>query len=178
MGGRKVIGTVNLILGVTMVLLVGEFCQADTEANLLSLQERVTALEEVFDVQVNNWQAQIGDPPGAEKPDFDDSQWEAADVGYRWEAGSVCWFRRWIEVPQKVAGMPVEGVRLGIRLNVENGRIYVNGELRQEFEWSEGYAVLTELARPGDRFLVAVRAVSKPFPGFRPWPGSLMAADL
>ncbi len=153
-------------------------CGAGTSVaapSMLDVQERLDALEIRFAMHLDGWRAHLGDVPGAERPGFDDSDWEVVDRGYVWDVpNSICWFRRWIEIPKTLGGLPVDGAQIAVRLEVDNGGgVYVNGELRQEtFDWADGYAVLTESARPGDRFLVAVRGVNRPG-----W-GSLKAADL
>jgi hypothetical protein len=129
------------------------------------LQTRIENLEQRFDTDVNGWRAYVGDPPGAELPNFDDSAWETISIGFAWEEpNSICWFRRWVEVPEEVGGVPVLGARLAMRLNVDNGgAVYVNGAREQEnFDWADGFAVLSESARPGERFLVAVRGINRP----------------
>ncbi|MEO2048350.1 MAG: hypothetical protein ABGX16_17500, partial [Pirellulales bacterium] len=142
---------------------------------MLPIHERITQLEYLFDTQMNNWLIRIGDVPHAEATDFDDSLWQQADIGFQWDTPySLCWFRRRIEVPQQLAGLPTTGQPLAIRIAIDNGgSIYVDGQLKHmKFDRSEGYAVLTESAKPGDRYLVAIRGINRPG-----W-GSLLDARL
>ena len=168
------------ILLVSVALMTGYVCWAETAPTVLELQAGLARVENVFDTQLNGWRTYGGDPAGAEKPDSDDSAWDIVDVGHGWPAESICWLRRWIEVPQKVAGLPVEGSEVTIQFKMDNPAcVYVNGALTQEIDWyGKGSVVLTEAARPGERFLVAVRAEGGGHIGFRPWPGTLENAQL
>ncbi|MCP4642495.1 MAG: hypothetical protein GY851_18765, partial [bacterium] len=168
------------ILSLLVTFVMGGMCWAETTPTMLELQAGLARVENVFDTQVNGWRAYGGDPSGAETSEFDDSAWDVVDVGHAWPAESICWLRRWIEVPQKVAGLPAEGAGLSIRFKMDNpARIYVNGALKQEIDWyGKGNIVLTEAAKLGDRFLVAVRAEGGGHIGFRPWPGTLENAQL
>ena len=61
-----------------------------------------------------------------------------------------------------ISGVPSTDAQISIRLRMDNcGRVYVNGELKQDFEWGrEKPVVLVESARPGDKVVIAIRGDS------------------
>lgn len=163
-----------------LLLLFGMTLTAQGATSILKIRGRLSAIERVFDGRVNGWKVHEGDPDGARNPDFDDAAWEDADVGFTWTPDSICWLRRVIDIPETICGVPGAGARVSLRLKMDNcGAVYVNGELQQDFEWGrEQPVVLSESARPGDRIVIAIRADSAAYPGFRPWPGALNEAEF
>jgi len=172
--------TIKIRVILVVLIVVPQVCLlwprvTHASSGMLALHQRLEQLEHRFNTQVNGWRVCLGDIQGAEAIDFDDSMWETADIGYRWDIpNSVCWFRRWIKIPRQLGGLPTNGVRVALRLSIDNGgSIYVNGELKQaQFDRDGGYTVLTESASPGKRYLVAVRGINRPG-----W-GALLKADL
>ncbi|MBP1656859.1 MAG: alpha-mannosidase, partial [Bacteroidetes bacterium] len=91
-------------------------------------------------------------------PGFDDSKWETLKLDQRAYSDS-CWLRKLVVLPDRIMGEPVQG-RIRILLTLDDyGSLWVNGEPRGKFLW-DGSFVLTEEARPGDRFMLAIRAVN------------------
>ncbi len=91
-------------------------------------------------------------------PEFDDSKWETLKLEQRVYPDS-CWLRKEVVLPGRILDRPVEGrIRLLLTLD-DYGSLWVNGEARGKFLW-DGSFVLTEEARPGDRFTLAIRAVN------------------
>ena len=91
-------------------------------SGVLDLQQRMDRLEVRFRTELDGWRAHVGDVPGAERPDYDDGSWDKVNIGFQWDIpNSICWFRRWIDVPKEVGGVPVDGVRLALRLSIDNG---------------------------------------------------------
>ena len=138
---------------------------ASAAPSQLTVNQRIAQLEKQFNTRLNPWQAHTGDIPHAEAIDFDDTHWQSADIGFKWEKPySFCWFRRWIEVPEKLAGVPTAGKPLALRVTVDNGgTIYVNGQMKQtNFDRAAGYAVITESAQPGERYPIAIRGINRP----------------
>ena len=90
------------VASVVLALVVGlGYSPRAFSSGRLVLQTRIEKLEQRFRTEVNGWRAHIGDVPGAEQSDFDDSEWESVDIGFAWEPpNSICWFRRWIVVPE------------------------------------------------------------------------------
>jgi hypothetical protein len=127
-----------------------------------------------LDSNIQTWRWHLGEAAGAERPDFNDSQWQEVELGFRWwPHDSSGWFRTRIIVPESVNGIPVKGGPIRMRAGVDNGaRAYVDGVFKQEFEWSNGDFVLTENAQPGAVISVALQATN------RPGSGSLYEARL
>ena len=121
-------------------------------------------LDRLLDSSLHGWRWCLGDAPGAERPDFDDSQWQAVDLGFEWwPHDSTGWFRTRIAVPEYINGIPTKGAAIRVKAGVDNGaRAYVNGVFAQEFEWAKGDFVLTENAQQGETITVALHAVNRP----------------
>src|SRR5437867_5004593 len=131
-------------------------------------------LDTWLDSDVHNWRWHFGEAPGAERPDFDDSQWQTIDLGFKWwPHDSTGWFRTRITVPETINGISIAGGVIRMKAGVDNAaQAYVNGVLKQDFEWSKGDFALTENARPGEVITVALHAIN------RPGSGSLLEASL
>ena len=121
-------------------------------------------LDELLDSTVHGWRFKLGDIAGAQAPDFDDSGWEAVDVGHRWwPHDSVCWYRKRITIPEAINGIPVAGATVRLRVGIDNeAKAYVNGELEQQFTWDDGDFVIAENAQPGDTVTVALGGINRP----------------
>lgn len=120
-------------------------------------------LDRLLDSRVYHWRWRLGETPGAERAEFDDSEWQAAGLGFQWYPhDSTGWFRTRITVPEQVNGIPTRGGAVRMQVGVDNAaRAYVNGEFRQEFERANGDFVLTENAQPGEVITVALQAVNR-----------------
>jgi hypothetical protein len=131
-------------------------------------------LDRLLDSNVHDWRWSLGEIPGAERPDFDDFQWQAVDLGFKWwPHDSTGWFRTRITIPESINGIPTIGAAVRMRAGVDNGaKAYVNGVFKQEFEWAKGDFVLTDNAQPDETITVALHAVNRP--GF----GGLLQAYL
>ncbi len=127
-----------------------------------------------LDSSVHNWWWHFGEATGAERPEYDDSSWQRVDLGFKWwPHDSTGWFRTRITVPDTINGILVQGATIRMKSGVDNAaQAYVNGVLKQDFEWSKGDFVLTQDARPGDVITVALHAIN------RPGSGSLLNAFL
>lgn len=89
---------------------------------------------------------------------FDDSGWSPLRLDQRLHVDS-CWIRKRVVLPSYVLGRPVRG-RVRLVLSVDDyGFLWVNGESRGRFPW-DGDFELTADAKPGDAFVVAIKAVN------------------
>ncbi len=88
----------------------------------------------------------------------DDSGWETVNAGHGWPGREVVWFRKKVVVPPHFAGMEVV---LGIGIQGD-GEIYVDEKRRAVFAEGDADILLTEKAKAGQTFQVAVRATSRP----------------
>lgn len=135
--------------------------------NLLSIaQTNIDKLTNTIDsltaFSFNNWRIspdlskKIDGNPAS--PGFDDSGWGILKVDEKNYEDS-CWLRKEIILPEKILGKPVEG-KITFLISVDDyGYFYVNGENKGYFPW-DGEFVLTETAKPGDKFLIAVKAIN------------------
>ncbi|MBX7255193.1 MAG: beta-galactosidase [Candidatus Hydrogenedentes bacterium] len=122
------------------------------------------SLQALLDSRVEKWRFQLGDTPGAERPDFDDSSWQRVEPGFKWwPHDSIAWFRTRVTIPESVSGIPVVGHAVRLRVGVDNkAQPYVNGVAQPAFDWDKGDVLLTESARPGEVITVALRAINEP----------------
>ena len=90
--------------------------------------------------------------------DFDDSAWGILNVDQR-NYNDSCWLRKEIILPATILGKPVEG-KVTFLVSVDDyGYFYVNGENKGYFPW-DGEFTLIEYAKPGDKFLIAIKAIN------------------
>ncbi len=121
------------------------------------------ALDSLAVVSFDNWKVSpdlkiariTGDPT---KTGFNDSQWETLKLGQRIYPDS-CWIRKEIVLPDRILGQPVAGTLKFIVTVDDIGYLWVNGEFRGRFPW-DGEFDLTKDAKPGQRFLIAIKAVN------------------
>ena len=96
-----------------------------------------------------------GDPT---KPGFDDSQWNNLLLEQSIYPDS-CWIRKDIVIPEKILGKAVTGpMRLIVAVD-DYGYMWINGESKGYFPW-DGDFLLTENAKPGEKFTIAIRAIN------------------
>jgi hypothetical protein len=120
-----------------------------------------------------------GIEPKAHGP-FDDSAWEQvdnpADLKKPFGPGkfSMAWYRIRVTIPDKVEGKDAAGTAVWFRTKVDDyAEVYVNGKIDLAFGKSGRGAVsgfntynevkLTDNARPGETFQIAVLAINGPF---------------
>jgi hypothetical protein len=85
----------------------------------------------------SDWRVLVGDPQGAEQPDFDDSAWKRVTTPYAWNEDAafrvsihelptgVAWYRKHFRLPPRSEGMKVFLEFEGIR---QAGEVYLNGQ--------------------------------------------------
>ena len=131
-----------------------------------AIDDAIAQFGQITDSTVRDWKIEVSDVPGAVKPDFDDSGWKVVSPEYDWSLKPTAWLRKTITIPEKVGLMPIEGSRVVLRVGIDDlGECYVNGVLRQKFNWDQCHIVLTENARPGEKFVVAVKGINTGGPG-------------
>ena len=84
----------------------------------------------------SDWRVLVGDPQGADRPEFDDSQWKRVTTPYAWNEDSafsvsihdlpvgVAWYRKHFRLPASSVGQKVFLEFEGIR---QAGEVYLNG---------------------------------------------------
>lgn len=96
-----------------------------------------------------------GDPA---KAGFDDSQWRETRLGQEIDVDS-CWIRKVITLPASILGKPVQG-RVGLYVSLDNyGYMWIDGRSEGYFPFEKEF-LLTQDAKPGMEFVVAIRAVN------------------
>jgi alpha-mannosidase len=96
-----------------------------------------------------------GDPTAI---NYDDSNWGTLELNQHITDDS-CWLRKTIVLPKQILGTPVKG-KIMLLLSVDDyGYLWVNGESKGYFPW-DGDFVLTEDAKPGDKFVVVIKAIN------------------
>ena len=127
-------------------------------------QATLDRLESLTNMSQLEWRFHA-DVPHPEEASLDDSGWQTVRVGDKWSTGSRV-LRRTIEIPEQIDGYAVAGCRAKL-------------DLRFDFSWSKGPVMisvfsngslvsrgdddmqqpilLTEEARPGQKFLIAIR---------------------
>lgn len=126
-------------------------------------------LEAATILPLSPWRFKEGYVLRGEAVDLDDSTWKLFPVGEEWNTGPA-WFRYRVTLPQTIGGYDIRGARLRVRIRIvgENPvhlTVFFNGEKRAEGHDLDP-VVLTESARPGDTFVIAVKA---DVPGGRTW---------
>ncbi len=141
-----------------LLCLLAPIARAQTEVDRL-----VRALDSLSMASVDHWKvspdlkswAPSGDPT---QPGFDDSRWADLTLDQSFSYDS-CWIRKEIVVPQQILGTPLSGP-MRFRLSVDDyGYLWVNGESRGRFPW-DGDFLLTDNVKPGQRFLVVIKAIN------------------
>lgn len=96
-----------------------------------------------------------GNPTSA---DFDDSKWDNEKLGDEIDVDS-CWIRKVVVLPESILGRPVHG-KISLNVTLDNyGYMWINGEDRGYFPFTKEF-VLSDNAKPGMKFVVAIKAVN------------------
>jgi len=129
-----------------------------------AVDRAVRALDSLGTVSYDHWRISPdlkggrdlgGDPT---KPGFDDSGWDDLTLNQR-VFPETSWIRKTIVLPDRILGKPVSGpVRLLVSVD-DYGYMWVDGRELGYFPW-DGEFELTADARPGQKFLIAIKAVN------------------
>jgi alpha-mannosidase len=96
-----------------------------------------------------------GDP---RRSDFDDKTWTPLSLNESLSVDS-CWIRKVIVLPSTQLGIPIRG-KVRFLLSIDDyGYLWVNGHDMGKVPW-DGECVLTDSVRPGERFVIAVKAIN------------------
>lgn len=141
------------------VLLPAALAQSPT-----SVDQLTAALDSLAGMRFDNWKMSPdlkqyrpanGSPTD---PRFDDSGWQTLRIGESVYPDS-CWLRKEITIPKTILGKATSGpFRLLVSVD-DYGYLWVNGEFKGHFPWSGDFE-LTHDAQPGQRFLLAIKAVN------------------
>jgi alpha-mannosidase len=131
------------------------------------LQSAIADLRVLGGEGLGSWRFQHPAQPGGESPGLDDNSWPEVRPEHQWQGdNTAAWYRIRITVPERIGAAPVPGGPLVLRIVVDDdGEIYVDGKLAQKFHWDQGKVTLTDDARPGQTFMVAVKVINQGGPG-------------
>ena len=134
---------------------------------LLSAQSNVDKLVKALDslslASFNDWKVSPdlkgfkpnGDPT---KAGFDDSSWETLKLNQHIYPDS-CWIRKEIVLPASILGKAIRGpLKLDVSVD-DYGYMWINGVSKGYFPW-DGEFELTKDAKPGERFLIVIKAIN------------------
>lgn len=152
-------------LGWWMVLLVAGVATA--QAAPVDPATATARLRNLTASGASEWRFQHPAQPGGELPGTDDSGWPLVRPEHSWEgASTAAWYRQTITVPETIGGVAVAGSRLTLRCAVDDDlEVYVDGQPRGHFHWDQGLVVITPQAKPGQRFVLAIKALNQGGPG-------------
>ncbi|MDO8587800.1 MAG: glycoside hydrolase family 38 C-terminal domain-containing protein [Armatimonadota bacterium] len=149
------------LLLIAVALLFPAVSQSDSDP-----QAFLTKIGSYSSEPIGEWRHTDQNPPAAEQPGFDDSGWKTGKAEFEWGNTKIGWARTRITLPKQLSGFAIDGAKVVLRMSVDDdGEVYVDGKLVQKFHWDEGYATLTEDARPGQTMLVAVKILNTGGPG-------------
>ncbi len=146
----------NRIVLLLLLLATGSYAQSRIPA-------AISALDSLTLTSYDNWRVSpdlrawkpSGDPA---QPDYDDRSWSPLRLDESLSFDS-CWIRKEIVLPTAVFGVPVSGpVRFSLSVD-DYGYFWVNGNSLGRFDW-DGEFLLTADARPGQRFVIAIKAIN------------------
>lgn len=139
-----------------MLVLLAALPAAQSGAEATNVDRLADRLQLLVALSYDQWKYSTDMSADAARPELDDSAWPALKFDQRIYP-DACWLRREIALPAQVLGQPLTGpVRLLLTVD-DGGQVWVNGEPRGEITWS-GAVELAPAAKPGQRFLVAIKA--------------------
>ena len=143
-----------------------------------SAQPVLTRLAELNELKAEDWRFHLGDLAHGEAMNLDDTSWQTTHAGSEAPKDAV-WYRSAITVPTVMHGYDPTGASIWFSFRASSREdvpeiIYVNGK-RVALGADLEPISLTENAKPGDRFVVAVKllATSKP----KKFEGAILRVD-
>ncbi|PIU45429.1 MAG: hypothetical protein COS95_03535 [Ignavibacteriales bacterium CG07_land_8_20_14_0_80_59_12] len=129
-----------------------------------SVDRLVSRLDSLVSTSYNDWKVSPDlkiaklDGKDPQQAGFDDSKWDNLKLNERIYPDS-CWIRKTIVLPQTILGVPISGPAKFLVSVDDYGYMWINGESRGYFPW-DGEFELTKNGKPGDTFLIAIRAIN------------------
>lgn len=134
---------------------------ASTIYSQSNVDKLVDQLNLISEVTFNNWKYSTNfslKPEEISKSGYDDTQWQTATLNQRFTLDS-CWFRKEIELPQRISGVPLYG-RIKFFNTVDDySYIWINGEYKGKFGW-DGETILTDDSKPGTKYVILIKAIN------------------
>ncbi len=143
----------RFLLMLSVIFLVTTIALSQSNVDRL-----VEELEFLSRGSLNNWKYSTDFSIDPVKATVDDAGWKNLTLDESIFPDS-CWLRKEIVLPDRMLGQPVKG-RVKFLVSVDDyGFLWVNGESKGYFPW-DGEFVLTEDARPQQRFLLVIKAIN------------------
>jgi alpha-mannosidase len=150
-----------IVIGAAVVLLAA-FAANPAHATASRLNKVVNEMQNMVFQPMKKWQMSDNITKEEALEPNTTRKFKSVGIGYFWAVPKAIWLRTAYTVPEKILNMPVAGTRISLTANIEEyGEIYINGELKQAFHRSEGRIVLTESAKPGEKFFIVIMAQRK-----------------
>lgn len=134
---------------------------ASTIYSQSNVDKLVDQLNQLNEVTFNNWKYSTNfslKPEEISKSGYDDTQWQSATLNQSFTLDS-CWFRKEIELPQTISGIPLKGSIKFINTVDDYSYIWINGEYKGKFGW-DGETILTDDAKPGTKYIILIKAIN------------------
>ena len=107
-------------------------------------------------VPVTSWKIKESDLPDASAPGLKDKSWADFSVPSIWGGyDRTTWFRTTVTIPAEFSGLPV-----GLRLDLPEALLFVNGRPLSGIDANHQEVLLTEKAKTGQTFHLAIQAYS------------------
>jgi len=132
-----------------------------------AMERKAASISEIAGGSIGRWYYKTGEVRNGYDRYLGYTGWPKSDrLELVWGDQSVAWLRARVKIPSEVGGISVEGSSVTFKCGVDDdGIIYVNGKEVQRFHWDQGSAVLTEKAKPGDTFEIAIKGINTGGPG-------------
>jgi alpha-mannosidase len=101
-----------------------------------------------------DWKMKEGDHPDAASPSLSDKSWVSIRIPFQWgKFDKIYWFRYTLKVTPEFAGKP-----LVLLLDFTEALLFLNGKPYHGIDRQHQEIWITEKAKPGEQFLIAIQA--------------------
>jgi alpha-mannosidase len=149
--------------------------QTEHQLRLANIENKIVAIESHIHIKMGDLSEiryMDGHQAGAEKPEYDDSNWEKFELGQTWGGrDKTCWFRLPFQVPeipakQKLSAIILPGKKFDF-ISSEGGDlreyellVYLDGGPLQSLDVRRNKIPLWDKVRSGEKHLLAIEAFS------------------
>jgi alpha-mannosidase len=150
-------------IGVVIFLVPGLAGAQSPSSSPDNYQPMLERLQSITTIPLASWYMHDANLSHGENPGLDTSAWEQIKVDQPWEGSR--WLVHRFEVPEQVHGYGVEGsaISLDLRVGSEHAigiSVFANGSMVARTDADMQIPImLTEHARPGETFVLAVRII-------------------
>ena len=160
---------VRILVIPVLVSLLGGSLAAQVPQKDTPYKPVLDRLQSITALPLTGWYSHPGNLPHGEDPALDATAWAPIQLREKWTSGSQ-WLRTTITVPEKLNGYALSGARLDLDLHAGSSEaiqvaVFANGSLIARTEEDTQLPIaLTANAKPGERYVVAVRITGSPVP--------------